>query len=458
MVTASHLNIAYDELSLAERFSLLGDDEQSAYLQRLYEQDEIDTFLKNWDFWGRPEQQMPEGDDWDILFWCAGRGSGKTRTASEIVQKWAENRGWYIPIVGETAAEVRDVMIEGPSGLIATAKPWNPIVYEPSKRRVSWPKTGAWGTTFSGDKPDQLRGPSGHAAWIDEIAKFRNPDLTWDNLEMVLRAGRHPQVVISSTPRPIPLIRRLIEESKAPGSRVTLRTSSTYRNVANLAPTFIRRMLDRYEGTRLGRQELHAELLSDTPGALWTQALIEQNRVQKYPDLVRIVVGVDPAGGTVTETGIVVAGLGKDGHGYILDDVSLAGTPGAWGSAVVLAYDKYRGDRIAAEVNNGGEMVISTVETAARDQGIRVATKKLHASRGKVTRAEPVAALYEQGRIHHVGMFAQCEDELTTWVPDEGLPSPNRLDALVWAVTELMLGKKNAPIILPGGNSQKSRW
>jgi phage terminase large subunit-like protein len=450
------LKLKPEELSLAEQFSILSDQEQVAYLERLYDSGRIDSFLKSWEFWGRPEQQLPPGNDWDTLLILAGRGSGKTRMCAEMVHTWAENRNWHISLVGETVAEVRDVMVEGSSGLMMTAKPWNPCEYNPSKRRVVWPKTGTWATTYSGDSPDQLRGPNSQGAWLDELAKFRYAQDVWDNLMMVLRVGIAPKCIVSTTPRPIPLIKELFEKAKDITSGVLMRTWSTYRNIANLSARFIQNRIAPYEGTRYGRQELYAELLTDVPGALWNLGLLESTRVKRYPDLSRIVIGIDPAASSTTETGIVVAGLGRDGHGYVLDDVSLASSPGGWGAQVVLAYDKYKADRACAEANNGGDMVISTIETAAKAAGIPVATKKLHASRGKYARAEPVAALYEQGRVHHVGMFAKCEDELTNWIPGEGLASPNRLDALVWALTELMLTGREAPIISPVMGSHAS--
>lgn len=428
--------MATAQLSLAEQLAELPEAERLALLADMPDE-ECEALLHDWSFWARPEQLLPETDDWDVLMLLGGRGAGKTRPSAEIIHKWAENQKWHFALVGETAAEVRDVMVEGTSGLLSTMKPWNPCIYEPSKRRIVWPKTGSWATTFSGDSPDQLRGPNCHGGWCDELAKFRYPADTWNNLEMVLRAGNHPRVVVSTTPRPIKAITDLM-----PASGTVLRRYSTYSNIANLAPSFIRRILDRYEGTRLGRQELHAEILSDTPGALWNRSLLDETRVTKIPELVRIVIAVDPPGGTITECGLVVCGLGSDGHGYIIADESLAGTPATWGGQAVALYSKFQADRIVAETNHGGDMVIYTIETAAKNAEIKVATKKLHASRGKYARAEPASALFEQGRCHMVGSFGPLEDELCTWVPNEGLPSPNRLDSMVWGITELMLEKQ----------------
>lgn len=411
-----------------EQLAALPPHEREAYLDDASEP-ELEALWHDWTFWARPEQLPPADDTWDIFLLLGGRGSGKTRPGAELIHQWALNPDWHFALVGETAAEVRDVMVEGESGLLATQKPWNPCGYEPSKRRVVWPQTGAWATTYSGDSPDQLRGPNCHGAWVDELAKFRHPILTWDNLEMVLRAGEHPRAVVSTTPRPIPL---LLDLMQAPGT--VLRRYSTYANLSNLAPSFIRRILGRYEGTRLGRQELHAEILADVVGALWSRPGLDHTRVHRAPPLARIVVGVDPHAST-GETGIVVAGLGQDGHGYVLDDRTTGGSPATWASQVVAAYHAHRADRAVAEVNNGGDMVIFTIEAVDPT----VATTKVHASRGKQARAEPVAALYEQGRVHHVGLLAALEDELCTWVPGETAASPNRLDALVWAVTALMI-------------------
>ena len=299
-------------------------------------------------------------------------------------------------------------------------------LYQPTKRRVTFPN-GTIATTYSGDAPEQLRGPQHHYAWCDEVAKWRYAQEAWDNLELGLRLGTHPQMVATTTPRPIPLLRQLLAD---PGTVVT--RGSTYENTVNLAATFKDRILSRYEGTRLGRQELYAELLEDTPGALWTRLLLEQTRVRQVPPLRRIAIGLDPG----NEAGIVVAALGDDGHGYVLEDLSLSGSPATWAGQAIAGYHKYRANLIVAEANHGGDMVLTTLGT----QDATVATRKVWASQGKYARAEPVSALYEKGRVHHVGMFAELEDQLCNWVPGEGLPSPNELDALVWALTELLLG------------------
>lgn len=371
----------------------------------------------------------------------AGRGFGKTRTGGEYIRKQIEKHGKRrAALVGRTAADVRDVMIEGEAGMLSICPPWNRPQYQPSKRRLIWPN-GATATTYSADKPDQLRGPAHDVAWCDELATWRYLD-TWDNLLLGLRIGIRPRVIITTTPRPIKVLKQMVkdsplnEECEAPSVAVT--GGSTYENIQNLAPAFRARILRMYEGTRLGRQELYAEILEDVPGALWTLAMIEQHRVQRAPSLTRIVVAIDPAMTSEeesNETGIVIAGLGGDGHGYVLEDATLRAKPAQWASRAIKAYWQHKADRIIAEVNNGGEMVEHTLRTV----DATMPYKAIHASRGKRTRAEPISALYEQGRVHHVGMFAELEDQMATWLPGE--PSPDRMDAVVWALTELMMGK-----------------
>jgi phage terminase large subunit-like protein len=376
-------------------------------------------------FWARPNQLPPPGA-WKVWLVLSGRGWGKTRVGAEQVIAWARTPEQRIALVAETAADVRDTVVEGESGILAHSPPWFTPLYQPTRRRLQWPN-GSIATTYSGDAPDQLRGPQHHFAWCDEIAKWRYAQDAWDNLELGLRLGTRPQIIATTTPRPIPLLRQLLAD---PGTVVT--RGSTYENTVNLAHTFKERILARYEGTRLGRQELYAELLADTAGALWTRLLLEQTRVRQVPPLRRIVVGLDPGG----ESGIIVAGIGEDGHGYVLEDLSLRGSPATWAGQAIAAYYKYKANLIVAEANHGGDMVITTIAT----QDAKVATKKVWASQGKYARAEPVSALYEKGLVHHVGMFAELEDQLCNWVPGEGLPSPNELDACVWALTELMLG------------------
>jgi phage terminase large subunit-like protein len=411
----------------------LGSEQQKRFLDSLTSEETRDLFY-DWRFWARDNQLPPEGD-WLTWLVLAGRGFGKTRTGAEWIRARAESgRFARFAIIGQTAADVRDVMIEGESGLLAVSQPRFQPVYEPSKRRLTWPN-GAIATTYSGDEPDQLRGPQNDSVWADELAKWRYCQETWDNMEMGLRIGPRPQVVVTTTPRPIKLIKTLLADKRTAATR-----GSTYENLANLAPSFAERILQKYEGTRIGRQELRAEILDDVPGALWTRTLLDETRSGKPPDLKRIVVAVDPEAASSdgsAETGIVVAGLGIDGHGYVLDDLTIRATPHGWASQAVAAYHKHRADRIVGEANQGGEMVEAVIRSAAQAAGGPVAYKAAHASRGKQARAEPIAALYEQKRVHHVGMYTELEDQLCSWVPGE--TSPDRLDALVWALTELMV-------------------
>jgi phage terminase large subunit-like protein len=414
-------------LSPASQLALLPPTDREAFFAACTPE-ELAALEYDWaGFWARPNQ-LPPPAPWKVWLILAGRGFGKTRTGAEQVLTWARIPKQRIALVAETAADVRDVMVEGESGILACAPPWCTPKYEPSKRRLTWPN-GSTATTYSGDAPDQLRGPQQHFAWCDELAKWKYPQESFDNLELGLRLGTHPQMVVTTTPRPIPLLRQLLAD---PGTVV--RRGSTYENTVNLAGTFKERILSKYEGTRLGRQELHAELLEDSAGALWNRALLETLRLRMVPELQRIVVGLDPG----SDAGIIVAGLGCDGHGYILEDLSMSGSPAAWASQAITGYYKYHANAIIAESNHGGDMVMTTIAT----QDAKVATKKVWASQGKYARAEPVSALYEKGLVHHVGMFATLEDQMCNWVPGEGLPSPNELDACVWAITDLMLGEE----------------
>lgn len=348
-------------------------------------------------------------------------------------------------IVSATAADARDIVVEGESGIIAVCPPWNKPVYEPSRRRITWPN-GSMATLYTADEPDRLRGPQHHWAVCDELAAWRFADDAWSNLMFGLRLGDSPQCAVATTPRPIPIIRQLLKDPAC----VTVQ-GSTYENRANLATTFFTQIIARYEGTRLGRQELNAEILDDVPGALWTRAMLESTRRREAPSLRRLVVGVDPAATDSegsNETGIVVVGVDENDHGYTLADLTTKGSPAQWGEVVVRAYDKYNVDRVVVETNNGGDMVEHVIRTAASDLHVRkqrmtahVSVRKVRASRGKYTRAEPIAALFEQGKCHHVGMLAQLEDQLCSWVPGED--SPDRLDAAVWAYTDLMLGSRS---------------
>lgn len=429
------------ELSLAQRIAM--DPAKRAELEKLTPA-EAEALLYDWAYWARPKQLAPAGD-WDTWLLLAGRGFGKTRTAAEWVRDEVEaKRARRIALLGATAADVRDTMVEGESGILAISPPWARPTYEPSKRRLTWPN-GAVATTFSADKPDRLRGPQHDLAWCDELAAWRYPE-AWDQLGLGLRLGDHPRAVITTTPRPIPIVRELLKDP-----RTVVTTGTTYENEHNLAASFKRKVVAKYEGTRLGRQELNAEVLDDTPGALWTRALLDQHRVRTAPALTRIVVALDPSvadDGGGDECGIVVAGTGwcscsgtRELHGFVLDDLSDHLSPGEWARRAVDTFKDQKADLIVAEVNQGGALV----ELAIRTVDERVPYRAVHAARGKRVRAEPVAALYEQGKVHHVGSLPKLDDELTTWSATTGEDSPNRLDALVWAMTDLMLEAEATP-------------
>lgn len=347
-----------------------------------------------------------------------------------------------IAIVAETAADARDVMVEGDSGILAVhPKDFRPL-YEPSKRRLTWPN-GVMATLYNGTEPDQLRGPQHDAALVDELAKYNYAREMWDMLQFGLRLGDSPKQMVTTTPRPIPLLKELI---KAESTIVT--RGSTFDNSANLAPAFLKSIRDKYEGTRLGRQELEAEILDDLPGALWTREMFDRHRIKSAPEMQRIVVAIDPSGTGGQDDdgdsiGIVVAGKGIDGRGYVLSDRSCKLSPDGWGRRAVNAYREFNADRLIAERNYGGAMVEHVIKTVDQD----VSYKEVTASRGKVIRAEPVAALYEQGRVSHVGAFTEMEDQCCLIGHDGyvGEGSPDRADALVWALTELMLDEIAAP-------------
>lgn len=431
---------------------------------------EAEALLYDWmGLWARPCGRQPDGTysgqlpppgDWRVWLVLAGRGAGKTRAGAEWVRAEVESgrRGRWA-LVGPTAADVRDVMVEGESGLLRLAPPWCRPHYEPSKRRLTWPN-GAVATTFSAEDPDQLRGPNIDGAWCDELAAWTQLEATWNMLQFTLRRGDDPRAVVTTTPRPLKLLRDLIA---SPTTAVT--KGRTYDNAANLAPAFLAQIVAKYEGTRLGRQELDAEMLEDSDGALWSREQLEALRMTPpAPEpLGRIVVAVDPAvssGAHADETGIVVCGASEDGQrAYVLADHSLRGSPHAWARAAVRAYHRWRADRIVAESNQGGEMVETTIHTI--DANVPVTL--VHASRGKWVRAEPCAALFEQRRVFLVGTFPQLEDQLVLWEPGES--SPDRLDAMVWALTDLMLDPRHAvavanqPIAVATSRSQSmSPW
>ncbi|WP_292465889.1 terminase family protein [Methanolobus sp.] len=414
--------------SLAESIALLPGSERQKILSDISDE-ELPKLEYDWKFWARSNQLPPEGN-WQYWLVLSGRGWGKSRVGAEWVRDRVESgKARRIALVAPTAADARDTMVEGESGILSVCPPWNRPVYKPSKRRLTWPN-GANALLFSAEEPDRLRGPQHDTAWCDEIAAWKYPDRTWDMLQFGLRAGDDPRAAITTTPRPIPLVKALLNDSSTHVTR-----GSTYENLSNLAPAFIDVIISRYEGTRLGRQELNAEILDDNPDALWTRDVIENNKVTKTPELVRIVVGVDPAvtsSSSADDTGIVVAAVDERGEYYVLGDHTIHSTPKKWAQEVIAAYYKHSADRVIGEVNNGGELVEYTLRTIDPN----VSYKSVRASRGKQTRAEPISALYEQGKVHHVGSFSALEDQMCDWVPGEG-SSPDRVDALVWALSEL---------------------
>lgn len=399
--------------------------------------------LWDWRTWARPEQIAPEGD-WLTWIINAGRGFGKTRAGAEWVREQVDAGCKRIALVGETYKDLVEVMCYGDSGLASVFPPHQApkIVANPSVM-IEF-HNGARALGYNATQPKQLRGPNFDAAWCDELAKWSYPRETWDMLQFGLRLGDRPRVLVTTTPRPIPL---LMEIKADPMTVVT--SGTTFDNAPNLAPSFLQQIRYKYEGTRLGRQELFAETLDDLPGALWTRAMFEAKRVRAAPQMQRVVVAVDPSGtagmsDNGDDIGIVVAGKGIDGRGYVLADRTCKLSPDGWGRQAAIAYHEFKADRLVAERNFGGAMVEHVIRTVDRNVSYREVT----ASRGKVARAEPVAALYEQGRVSHVGGFSAMEDQMCQIGPDGyiGEGSPDRADALVWAITDLMLtGSDNRP-------------
>jgi phage terminase large subunit-like protein len=430
-----------------------------------------------WRLWGRPDQFAPAGD-WRFWLVQAGRGYGKTRLGAEWVRQKARTLpGSRGALVAGTPGEARDVMITGPSGLLAMSPDKERPLYEPSKRLLTWPLVPGQGqcTTagiYSAHNFEQLRGPQYHWGWLDELGKWRYATEAFDQFNFGLRLGKQPQCCITTTPRPIKVIRKLLKDKRCVVTR-----GRTFDNAANLAEDYLAEMADKYQGTRLGRQELDGDLLDDLPGALWKRSVIDADRVKAppwalstgrgevlldedgrpIPDLDVIVVGVDPsvadnkdaeeedAGGEKKTDLCGIVAAGRRGHGlaaryYVLEDASLHGSPDEWGSRVVEIYDKWQADRIIAEVNNGGALV----EALIKQKDPLAKYKAVHASRGKKARAEPISALYEQHRVHHVGTHEELEDQMCTYVPHATKKSPDRMDAAVWALTDLSTGTGKA--------------
>lgn len=414
--------------------------------------------LSDWLSWARPDQCPPElsqtGIAWTVWLVLGGRGAGKTRTGAEWVRGMALGLKPFstypvgrIALIGETQADVRDVMIEGVSGLLAVHRRDERPQWQASRRRIEWPN-GAIAQTFSAEDPDGLRGPQFGAAWLDELAKWRRAEETFDMLQFGLRLGQMPRQTITTTPRPVPLLKRLMEDPATALSRATTRS-----NAYHLAPSFLDAIVKRYAGTRLGRQELDGQWIDERADGLWSRAIIEACREEPtdVPPLQRIVLAIDPpvsSGRHADRCGMVVAGLDGNKIVHVLEDATLAQVrPHVWAARAAALYRHYQADALVIEVNQGGEMV----ETVLREADPGLAIVSVRAMRGKMLRAEPVALLYEQKRVRHAGPFVELEDEMCDFGPNSdgwGLSSgrsPDRLDALVWAVTALALGPKTMP-------------
>lgn len=427
-MSAAGLADALAGLSEAE-LALLWKRSKASHKRALYE---------HWESWAHPGQLPPVGD-WRVWVIRAGRGFGKTRAGAEWVSGIARAEpAARIALVGATVDEVRRVMIEGESGLLAVARAHEPLVWRKTVGELHFP-SGAVAYVHSASAPEAFRGAQHHVAWCDELAKWRYGEAAWDNLVLGVRLGDFPRLLVTTTPRPVNLMRRVLS-----GPGVVETVGGTYDN-PHLSGAFVASVEELYAGSRLGRQELDGDLIDDVEGALWTRAMIEACRVAVLPALVRVVVGVDPpAGADGDACGIVCVGLDRDGLGYVIEDATVSGrSPEGWARAVAECAGRHGADRVVAEKNQGGEMVRSVL--AAADAGLPI--RLVHASRGKVARAEPVAALYERGRVRHVGAWPALEDELCGLVAggtyNGAGRSPDRADALVWAVHDLMLGRKS---------------
>jgi phage terminase large subunit-like protein len=428
--------------SLAEIIANLSEEEREAAMLGL----NMEDVQWDWRFWGRPEQQAPEGN-WNIWIYLAGRGAGKTRSAAEWVReqaKYTTTGQRRFALVARTAADVRDVIVEGESGIMNVTPPSERPLYEPSKRRLTWPN-GNTATCFTADEPDSLRGPQFTHAWGDEVAAWRQtPDAAgmtaFDNLRVGTRLGSNPQIMITTTPKRVPLLYNLLDEAKK-GNKVVVSRGSTMDNSGNLSSAYLDTITGVYAGTRLAAQELYGEMLDSIDGALWTIEMIESSRQGVLPPTTPLrVIGVDPS---VAENprdacGIVVCASTADRdlykrHAWVLEDATILGSPEVWANKVVEMARRW-GAPVVAEVNQGGALVRNAINTI--DPTIKVF--EVHSKHGKALRAEPIVLAYEQQRIHHIGYLAELEDQMTSWIPGEG-KSPDRVDALVHAMTALMI-------------------
>lgn len=430
--------------SIMEQLALLSEEER---LEALAEIDP-DSLIWDWSVWARPEQIAPPGTDWNIWLVMAGRGFGKTRLAAEWVReqaKYTTTGQRRFALVARTAADVRDVIVEGESGIVNITPPSERPLYEPSKRRLTWPN-GNTATLFTADEPDGLRGPQFTHAWGDEIAAWRQtPDAAgmtaFDNLRVGTRLGSNPQMVVTTTPKRVPLLYKLIEESRTDKGNVIITKGSTMDNAGNLSGSYLDTITGVYEGTALARQELYGEMLEDLEGSLWNEEMVEEARHAMYPFSTPLrVIGVDPsvAENPRDECGIVVVASTADHDLYkreawVLEDASIHGSPDTWARKVVEMARKW-GCPVVAEVNQGGALVKNAILSI--DPSIKVL--EVHSKHGKQLRAEPIVLAYEQRRVHHVGYLQDLESQMYSWIPGEG-KSPDRIDALVHALTALLI-------------------
>ena len=434
--------------AVAERLRELDPAQARRYLETATD-DEVRVVIESlgWEALARAKQRWPTGT-WRTWILSTGRRFGKTRVGAEYCHQIAmEKPGRKIALIGRTVADVRDVMIRGASGLQHTGSPYVECKYTPSNRVFEWPN-GSYALTFSSEKPDQTRGHEFDFAWADELAAWRKPRETWANLKLGMsKVGGTSRIIGTTTPRPLNFLRELYAEDST-----HLTTGATMENAPNLSPEYLKEVIDLYEGTTTGRQELYGELLDEAEGALWKRKNFDEHRVAKALDLEEIVVAIDPAvtaNEDSNETGLIVVGskhVEDGGHGlrkhfYVLDDQSDRHTPLGWAKTALDQYAFWEADMIVAEVNNGGDLVEATIRQLDED----VPYRAVRAARGKQPRAQPVASLYEQGRVHHVGLFEDLEDQCCNWVPGESADSPDRMDALVWGITKLQ-GARGAPM------------
>ena len=423
----------------------LSKEDREKFIAEL-DDDEQNSLMYNWDIWGRAPKQFAYRNELFITMMRAGRGFGKTRVSSEALIEW-ERTGYRHFMIGNiNPGSVRDINILGESGIIACSPPWNKPEYQSSKACLVWP-SGAKALLFSGAAPDVIRGKQAEKILCDELFAWKYPEDSLAMAEMCCRLGDKPQILITSTPKTTALMRKLLTRDD-----VYVVTGSTFENKDNLAKTYLNSMQEMYGDTRLGRQELYGELLNDNPNAVFNREYIDKNRVDEvYEPLSYIVIGIDPSISNKKKsnlTGISVCGLGKEsGEAYVLADLSMDGPPEAWGKAAVSAYHKYNADCILYEDNQGGLMVEAVIHAIDPD----VVCKPMHAVKGKAGRAEPVSIKYEKGLVHHVGVFPKLEDQMVDFEPgDTGTKSPDRMDALVWCITYLLVNKmrNTAPIIV----------